>query len=133
MNPITLSLTETQSGLVQELLQKVLEEQEAIIQSSVSSDDDVKRAKFRTECVKYLLQALQQGYTSINMPDQIMKTALSQLKPMLEKHMAIMMDLMKDNSLEQDNLIQVFERGIGLLHVMQRMTTEALHTEKSTA
>ncbi|ALI98100.1 hypothetical protein [Rufibacter tibetensis] len=133
MDTITLTLTQEHSELVQELLLKTLQEQEVIINHSESTSHVCKRARFHSECTRILLQALQQGYTAVKMPAVLMKPVLSQLKGKLEDQMKIMMDLMKDESLEQENRIQVFMRGIGLLHVMRRMTYEALQIEKEVA
>ncbi len=132
MESITLKLTEEQSALVQELLEKALEEQRVIGSNAGNTEIEFKRAQFVSKCIELLLQSLQQGYTVVEMPTELMKPALAQLKTKLENQMAIMLDLMQDESLKQDNQVQVFTRGIELLGVMHRMTYEALQTEKET-
>lgn len=133
MESIILKLTKEQSVLVQDLLEKVLEEQRIIGSNAVNTEVEIKRAKFVSECITLLLRALQQGYTAVEMPAKRIIPVLAQLKTKLEKQMEIMQDLMQDESLVQDNLEQVTIRAIGLLSVMQRMTYEALNIEKEAA
>jgi hypothetical protein len=133
MDSITLSLIDKQqSELLQKLLDKAMNVQSAIISNVNSTEHEAKRARFISECIDLLLQALKKGYTAVNMPGSIMKTVLRELKTILESQLAIMMDLMKDDSLVQDNLVQVITRGIELLGVMHRMTHETLQIEKET-
>jgi hypothetical protein len=133
MESITLKLTKEQSALVQELLEKALEKQRVIGSNAGNKEIEIKRAQFVAKCIELLLQSLQQGYTAVEMPAELMKPALAQLKIKLENYMAIMLDLMQDESLKQDNLVQVFTRGIELLNVMHRMTYEALQVEEEAA
>lgn len=130
MDTITLTLTQEQSRLAQELLSKALQEQEVIINRTNSTSQECRRAQFHNECIKLLLQALQQGYTTVNMSDMLMKPVLSQLETKLESQMAVMLDLMQDESLVQENQMQVIMRGIELLDVMKRMTYKALQNNK---
>lgn len=129
MENLILSVTAKQSELVQELLEKILGEQEVVASSATSAERDVKKAQFTSECIKLLLGALQQGKTTVEAPGLIMKPILSQLKTKLESQMAIMMDLMQDQSLVSENQLQVFTRGIELLHIMHAMTHEALQVK----
>ncbi|MFC6997723.1 hypothetical protein [Rufibacter roseus] len=130
MNTLTLSLTHEQSQLAQELLQKALHEWEVIINSTDSISPVGNRVRFKSECTNILLQALQQGKTVVSMPDVLFVPVLLQLKSMLENQMKIMVDLMQDESLENENQFQVVMRGIGLLNMMHCMTHETLQFEK---
>lgn len=130
MKSITLNLTNEQSEVVQELLEKALNEQSGIISNTNSTSHEYKRAQFQSKCIRLLLQALQQGYTIVNMPDMLMKPVLSQLKITLESQMAIMTDLMQDESLVQENQVQVIRRSMELLSVLKTMTYEVLQNNK---